>query len=66
MRVLPIVGHPKPPHEEHVPFDYKGLLSNSSAVLRAAKEISTLVAAAGYDGVEFDMEALGTCATRSL
>jgi spore germination protein YaaH len=59
VRVLPIVGHPKVPHQEHAAFDYHGLLSNATAVARAARELSMLVAAAGYDGVEFDMEALG-------
>ena len=59
VRVLPIVGPAKVPHQRHVPFDYHGLLSNATAVARAARELAALVAAAGYDGAEFDMEGLG-------
>ena len=60
VRVLPIVGPSV--HKvkgEKSSFDYRGLLSNASAVARAANELASLATAAGYDGVEFDLEGIG-------
>ena len=59
VRVFSIAGHLKLPHQDHVPFDYHGLLSNRSAVARAARGLASMAFEAGYDGVEFDMEAIG-------
>ena len=60
VRILAIAGRPKWPGNKHYdPTEYyRALLSNETAVLRAASELAQLATAAGFDGVEFDMESM--------
>ena len=40
------------------PAFYTDLLSNKTAITRAARELAEIVAAAGFDGVEYDLESM--------
>lgn len=61
VRALPIVG-PKAGRRQKPgdpPFTYRKLFGNATALARAAASIAAMSTAAGYDGVEFDMEGIG-------
>ena len=60
VRALPIVGVAKLGKKGgSAAFTYRKFLGNASALTHAAASIATMATAAGFDGVEFDLEGIG-------